>query len=127
MGWKCLPQTFLKVPLVLRSLWPILPRMRPSGLVMPSMASIEPLGFTERSSEGWPLASTYCVAIWPVSLRRSSRGRGATKRPSPWLMAMLWMSPSSHAENQGERFEAMRVLTSLFWWRPMALKVSVAH
>ena len=48
MGWKCLPQTFLKVPLVLRSLWPILPRMRPSGLVMPSMASIEPLARYQR-------------------------------------------------------------------------------
>lgn len=38
------PGTFLYRPEPMRSLWPILPKTRPSGDVMPSMAYREPLG-----------------------------------------------------------------------------------
>ncbi len=66
-----------------------LAQTRPSGLVMPSMASAEPLGLTERSMLGLPSSPTYCVATWPLAMSWASTSSLATKRPSPWLMATV--------------------------------------
>ena len=59
--------------------------MRPSGLVMDSMASTDPFGFTPRSMDGAPFAPTYWVAIWPFAASSATSSGDATKRPSPWL------------------------------------------
>jgi len=55
--------TFLHISEPILSLCPILPKMRPSGEVMPSIASTEALGLNRISIEGSPFKSTYCVAI----------------------------------------------------------------
>ena len=94
-----------------RSECAILPRIRPSGLVMPSMANRLPLGFTARSIDGTPTASTYWVATWPFYTSWASSPSGATKRPSPWEMATVVTSPTAIWLNQGERLEATRVFT----------------
>ena len=88
-----------------------LPNTRPSGLVMPSMASSEPFGFAPRSIDGTPDSSTYCVAIWPLALSCASTSSEATKRPSPWEMATVYTSPTAVLASHGERFEATRVRT----------------
>ena len=43
-GWYLFPQMFLAMLSPRLSVWPILPSTLPSGEVMPSMASMEPLG-----------------------------------------------------------------------------------
>ena len=60
-----MPGMFLYSPGPIRSAWPILPRMRPSGEVMPSTAQTEPLGLKSGSMVGRPERSAYWVAIWP--------------------------------------------------------------
>ena len=47
------------------------------------------VGLTERSIDGLPSASTYCVATWPFAISFSISSGLATKRPSPWLMATV--------------------------------------
>ena len=51
----------------MRSAWPILPKTRPSGLVMPSTAQTELFGLKRTSAVGRCQKSTYCVAIWPFA------------------------------------------------------------
>ena len=85
--------------------------MRPSGLVMPSMASTDPFGFTSRLIDGTPCSSTYCVAIWPFAANWAASSGDATKRPSPWLTGTVWMSPTSQRLSHGDRFDATRVRT----------------
>ena len=92
-----------------------MPSTRPSGLVTPSMASTEPLGFTAKSMEGCPTASTYWVATCPFAIMESSSAGGATKRPSPWLMATVCVSPTSMRLIQGDIVLATRVRTSVLW------------
>ena len=82
---------------------------------MPSMASTEPLGFTAKSMEGCPTASTYWVATCPFAIMESSSAGGATKRPSPWLMATVCVSPTSMRLIQGDIVLATRVRTSVLW------------
>ena len=77
---------------------------------MPSMASIDPLGFTAKSMEGCPAASTYWVATCPFAIIWSNSGCGATKRPSPWLMATVCISPTSMRLIQGDIVLATRCL-----------------
>ena len=57
----------------MRSLWPILPKTRPSGLVMPSMPHTEPFGFHVMSPLTLPHGVVYCVAIWPFSIELFQR------------------------------------------------------
>ena len=67
--WSFAPGTLTATKRPIRSEWPIFPKMRPSGLVNPSIAQSEPLGFTVISMEGLPAASTYWVAICPAAAR----------------------------------------------------------
>ena len=48
-GWYLFPQIFFPIFSPRRSVWPILPRTLPSGLVMPSTAQQEPLGLKRLS------------------------------------------------------------------------------
>ena len=48
-GWYLFPQIFFPIFSPRRSVWPILPRTLPSGLVMPSTAQEEPLGLKRLS------------------------------------------------------------------------------
>ena len=85
---------------------------RPSGLVMPSMDSTLPLGLTERSIDGLPSASTYCVATWPFAISFSISSGACHK-------AALTMAdsngcecpPTLHSESHGESDDATRVRT----------------
>ena len=40
-------------------------------------------------------------------------------------MATVCWSPTLHLDSQGLPVEAIRVRTSILWWRPMVLKVRV--
>ena len=91
------------------------------------MASTEPLGFTSSDMPGTPSSPTYCVATCPAAIICASSSSDATKRPSPWEIAMLWTSPTSHLESHGESVEATRVRTRRLWWRPIVLNVSVGQ
>ena len=63
IGMYLRPGTFWYRPSPLRSTWPILPKTRPSGEVMPSMAHTLPLGFTARSMLGAPAAPQVTDAL----------------------------------------------------------------
>ena len=54
-------------------------------------------------------ASTYWVATCPFAIMESSSAGGATKRPSPWLMATVCVSPTSMRLIQGDIVLATRV------------------
>ena len=58
-GWCLFPGTFLATFVPRRSVWPILPRTFPHGLVMPSMAKTEPLGLCSIAMDGLPARSVY--------------------------------------------------------------------
>jgi hypothetical protein len=100
---------FLATRVPARSVWPILPRMRPQGEVMPSMAPSEPFGLWAMSIEGEPDSSQYWVAIWPVAASWAMISGLAKKRPSPWESGMVWMSPGWLLENHGESVLVTRV------------------
>ena len=74
---------------------------------------------------GCPCSSTYCVAICPFSISVPMRSFGQTKRPSPWEMATVCMSPTSLPESHGDLFDATRVFTRRDWCLPIVLKVKV--
>ena len=57
------------------------------------------------------LKSTYWVAIWPFAINCLITSSLATNLPSPWDIAILWVSPTSVAANHGDLFEAILVLT----------------
>ena len=51
-----------------------------------------------------------------------------TKRPSPWLMAIgVHVADVALASATGILLEATRVRTSVDWWRPIVLNVSVGQ
>ena len=96
----------------MRSLWPILPKTRPSGEVMPSMAYSGAVGVevdvdggrcrpdqrTGWRSGRWPPAG--CIS--------SSEARN---RPSPWEMGTVYTSPTLVSASHGDLLEATRVRT----------------
>ena len=89
------------------------------------MAHTEPLGLPSMSMVGSPAAFTYCVAICPAFASVRTVSISAMKRPSPWEMGAMWMSPTRACISHGESVEATRVRTMRDWWRPMTLNVSV--
>ena len=102
-----------------------MPSTRPSGLVMPSMAHTEPLGFHWMSPLTVPSASTYWVATWPFSMSFRSALSSATNRPSPWDTGTVKMSPAFTPAIQGDFTLVTRVYTMRLTWRPKVLKVKV--
>ena len=65
-----------------RSLWPILPRTRPSGEVMPSTAQTEPLGLPAMSRVGTPSVVHVLGGDLPV-LRQPRQQRPAGRGTAP--------------------------------------------
>ena len=110
-----------------RSLCPILPSTRPSGDVMPSMANKLPLGLSGSQIEGTPFSSTYCVNTCPFLKSFSAVAASTTKRPSPWLIAVMWVlgSRTDLSSAQGLIADTILVRTMRLMWRPMVLYVRV--
>ena len=104
-----------------------MPKTRPSGEVMPSTAQALPLGLKAVSMLGFPSPSTYWVAICPFSARLRSSSSEARKRPSPWEMGTVKISPGFVRASQGDLSDTTFVRTSMDWWRPMRLKVRVGQ
>ena len=78
------------------------------------------------SIEGFPLKSTYCVAICPFSASLFSISGPAMNRPSPCDTGIVNTSPVFTPASHGDFTDVTPVLTRHDAWRPILLYVSVA-
>ena len=107
-----------------RSECPILPRMRPSGLVMPSIALTEPLGFQGMSVAGVRSNRSIGRRSRPFSAKALTCC-GLQRIVPQCATGIAWTSPSLTCISQGDRFEATTVLAVVATYRPIELIASV--
>src|SRR5690606_22818182 len=99
--------------------WPSLPSIRPSGLVMLSIAYNDPVGLNLMSYVALPSISTYCAAICPLAVSARIVSSVATNLPSPCDIATVWISPTRTLLNQGDFVEAILVCAMQDTYRPI--------